>query len=152
MSLEATPQTDPTTRRASTGVGRVALIAGAGWLLGLGATIAFAAGGLRTGLLTGLVTGLLGTAIGLVLLEFALRKADPKPTDLLQVQVIGFLGRLLLVGAGLVVVLKAGGDAIGFAIGFFAPFFGVSLLEAVLVTRPRGASPAAVTNGSSTDV
>lgn len=135
------------------GLRHVVAIAGPAWLAAFAAAWALTTGAVRLGLCAGLVAGLFGAALGLVLLKSALAKPVIKPNDLMQVQVLGFLGRLLLVALGLVLTLKSGGDALWFAFGFFAPFFGVSLLEAIVVFKLRaGTTGPAEANGSQSDV
>lgn len=119
----------PVRRAALVGAGAVAVFVA----LGLAAPGLSPDGvALRLGILSGTAAGGLGGALGL----FLMSRAAGKPfNELLLAQLLGFLARILLVAAGLVVVQRLDGSVGGFVVSFFFLFFLTTALEALLV-RP----------------
>lgn len=119
-------------------VGRAALVGGAAVVLALLAGLVVPQG-LRLGVVSGALAGGLGGGLGLF---FVARAAGRPFNELLLAQLLGFFVRILLVGAGVVLVRRAGGDWAGFVASFFFLFFLFTALEAaVLGVSARPAPP-----------
>lgn len=92
----------------------------------------------RLPLVAGALTGAAGGGLGLALVS----GARGRPLNaLLLAQVLGFLGRILLVGVGLVVVSRSGADWPPYVASFFFLFFLFVALEAAVLGSPAQPTP-----------
>jgi hypothetical protein len=106
--------------------------------------LALAAGVHRRGALIGATTACL-TGLGSMIAIDRSARAAAKPTQAaLLVIVLGFLVRLVLVGLGTILVVRAGESVAGFIAGFFIPYFALATVEGALVhSLRRGTGPTA---------
>jgi hypothetical protein len=106
--------------------------------------IALASGVHRRGALMGAVTACV-TGLGSMIAVERAARAAAKPTQAaLLVVVLGFLVRLVLVGLGTILVVRAGHSVAGFIAGFFLPYFALATVEGALVhSLRRGTGPTA---------
>jgi len=84
------------------------------------------------------------TAVASIFAMGRAARVPGNPTKLaLAVMAVAFLVRLVLVGVGTVLVVKAGLDAIAFVVAFFVPYFAFTALEgAFLHSLRRMGTPA----------
>lgn len=103
---------------------------------GLGAGAAFTVeGASRLGAGTGIVVGAVASASALSLLALSF---DRSLKLVLGALVAGFLLRMMLVAAGVLVAHALGGDLLSFAAAFFALYLAHQIIElAVVVRRAR---------------
>jgi hypothetical protein len=115
----------------------------AGAVVAVALVAALASGPHRAGALVG--AGLSGAA-GLLSIAAMGRwaVAGGKLQPALAVLVLGFLGRILLVSIGTIVVVKTSASVPGFVVGFFVSFFALVGIEVAYVQRlgrRAGSSP-----------
>ncbi len=113
------------------------------WLASLGAVQGLSDAAWRIGATTGVVTGGLGGVLGLGLMAPALGK----PMNLVMGAMgLGMMGRMVLVGVGLVITLKVQqAEPFAFVFSFFPLFFVFLILELLVAARhaPAPTAPAA---------
>lgn len=98
-------------------------------LVELGLIFVLGAQEMRFSLLTGFIAGVLGGVGGLY---FVFRALGDGVNEALKAVGMGFMLRVVLVGLGLVLVMKTpGGNPIAFVFTFFPLFFVFAALEAV---------------------
>ncbi len=115
------------------GLGQALAVGGVLWSATLLLALGMDRGEWRTGLLTGVITGGLGGVMGFALILPTLGK--PLQT-VVSAMGLGFVGRMILVAAGLLVTLrKLHGEPLGFAFAFFFLFFVFAALELLVVVR-----------------
>lgn len=85
------------------------------------------------------------TAVASMMAMSRTARSAAKPTQAaLVIMVLGFLVRLVLVGVGTVLVVRAGESVVGFILAFFVPYFVLAFVEGALVhSLRRGAGPTA---------
>ncbi len=114
-------------------VGQAAVLGLVVWLSALGAVQGIADAGWRAGSTTGVVTAGLGGALGFALMVPALGR--PVGT-LVSAMGLGMMGRMVLVGVGLVITLKVQqAEPFGFVLSFFPLFFVFLVLELLVAAR-----------------
>lgn len=86
----------------------------------------------RVGAAAGVITAALATALALGVLQFTARR-DIK--QLLVGLVLGFLIRMALVAAGLLIARALGGDLLVFAAAFFGLYLAHQFLEIAVVAK-----------------
>lgn len=115
------------------GLGQAALLGAAVWVASLSGALMLGEGPWARGLVCGVVTGGLGGVVGFGLTVPALGK--PLNAVLASMS-LGFLARLILVAAGLVVTIRSlDGEPLGFVLAFFPLFFVFAALELLVVAR-----------------
>ena len=108
---------------------------------------AMLSGEARVGALVGVLTAAVSSAVALILFKISSSKGIQQA---LAGQVIGFLGRMLLVAAGLLVSKAVSGDLLWFAGLFFALFFTHQTIEITALMRlaaQQSGSPALGSKG-----
>lgn len=113
------------------------------WLASLGAVQGISDAAWRIGATTGVVTGGLGGVIGLGLMAPVLGKSA---NIVMGAMGLGMMGRMVLVGVGLVITLKVQqAEPFGFVLAFFPLFFVFLILELLVAARhvPAPATPEA---------
>jgi hypothetical protein len=96
-------------------------------------------GAVRLGAGAGVATGALASATALALLAAAF---DRGLKLVLGALVVGFLLRMLLVAAGVLVAHAMGGDLLSFAAAFFALYLAHQAIELAVVVRHARPQPA----------
>jgi hypothetical protein len=89
-------------------------------------------GAARLGALTGVVAGTLASATALGLLALAF---DRPVKLLLGALVVGFLLRMLVVGAGILIAVHLGGEPLAFVAAFFGLYLVHQAIELTVVVR-----------------
>lgn len=113
--------------------GRAALLGLLLWASAFGLVLSVSDAGWRSGLACGVVTGGLGGVVGFSLILPVLGKPINAVVGAMS---LGFLGRMLLVAAGLLVTIRTlEGEPMGFALSFFPLFFVFMLLELLVVAH-----------------
>lgn len=113
------------------------------WIASLGAVQGVSDTSWRVGLTTGVVTAGLGFALGFALMLPALGRPL---SAIVGAMGLGMMGRMVLVGAGLLVTLKfQQAEPFGFVLAFFPLFFVFLILELLVAAHhaPAPARPAA---------
>jgi hypothetical protein len=125
--------TTPTPKPRGMGLGQALAVGGVLWGATLLLVLGLDRGEWRTGFLTGIVTGGLGGAMGFALIVPTLGKPLKQVVSAMS---LGFVGRMILVAAGLFLTLrKLHGEPLGFAFAFFFLFFVFAALELLVVVR-----------------
>jgi hypothetical protein len=122
---------------------RYAQIQIAALILAVGSALALSAGPMRTGWLIGVAAASISTVAVMPALASALADSLQKA---LAAIVGAFLGRMVLVGLGLILCHKLGGDLLACTAGFFIPYLVCQVVE---VTFVSGRSKSAAAQGVS---
>ena len=111
-----------------------------GLTTGLAALVPAAlSGAVRLGAGAGLAVAAVASASAIALLALSI---DRGIKLVLGALVVGFLLRMLMVAAGLLLARSLGADLLAFACGFFALYLAHQLIEVVVVVRRAGSAAA----------
>ena len=123
------------------GLGSAAVLGLLVWLAAFAGASSVADRAWKLGLQCGVVTGGLSGVGGLLLTAPVLGKPM---NALVGAMSLGFLARLLLIGAGLVVTVRTlNAEPLGFALAFFPLFFVFAALEILVVVHHAPTGPGA---------